>query len=116
MAGDDHDRGAYAVGDRVPAVRAADGSQQTGAVETVPADSMFDFGPGCGAVRAVVGTDAARQHRSARSARATTRWRRPASTTAEKSIFIKLTDLDQNLDANVAETVITTIRSANGDQ
>ena len=32
-----------------------------------------------------------------------------------KPIFIKLTDLDQNLNPNVAETVITTIKSANGD-
>jgi uncharacterized repeat protein (TIGR01451 family) len=32
-----------------------------------------------------------------------------------EAVFIKLTDLDQNLDPNVAETVITTIRSANGD-
>ncbi|MGH6610523.1 MAG: carboxypeptidase-like regulatory domain-containing protein, partial [Burkholderiaceae bacterium] len=32
-----------------------------------------------------------------------------------EAVFVKLTDLDQNLNPNVAETVITTIRSANGD-
>ena len=32
-----------------------------------------------------------------------------------EAVFIKLTDLDQNLNPNVAETVITTIKSANGD-
>ena len=32
-----------------------------------------------------------------------------------EAVFIKLTDLDQNLDPNVAETVITTIKSAHGD-
>ena len=32
-----------------------------------------------------------------------------------EAVFIKLTDLDQNLNPDVAETVITTIKSANGD-
>ncbi len=91
------------------------GSQQTGAIETSACNAMLDFGYHGRTLCAVVGTRTTRQHRAACSARATIGWRRPTSTTAVKSVFIKLTDLDQNLNPSVAETVITTIRSANGD-
>ena len=75
---------------------------------------MFDLGFRRRALRAVVGTGAARQH----APLAVPGDYRLAPTNfyhGGEAVFIKLTDLDQNLNPNVAETVITTIKSANGD-
>ena len=89
------------------------GSQQTGSIETVPATQCSTSGsaagpfvPSSGPVPLGTTTPLSVPELSAR---ATNFYH------GGEAIFIRLTDLDQNLDPNVAETVITTIKSAHGD-
>ena len=90
------------------------GSQQTGAIETVPATQCSTSGSAAGPFVPSSGPVPL----GSTGPLAVPGDYRLAPTNfyhGGEAVFIKLTDLDQNLNPNVAESVITTIRSANGD-